>query len=155
TLGSGHQPFVGDFDGDGRDDLFAYHPSATGDTVWWGGPTRSDFSSTPAGLAPQTSLDATNTYDAGGLRTNKTIGTATTEYTWDAGATGLPLLLAEETAAGTPYLIYGPGGQPLEQIAPDGSATWLHRDHLGSIRLTTSAATGDEVSRRRFSVDGL
>jgi RHS repeat-associated protein len=67
------------------------------------------------------------------------------EYTWDT-ASGLPVILAEHrdsqtplAASGTSYLIYGPGGMPIYQLAADGQPMYLHQDHQGSTRMVTAA----------------
>ena len=31
-----YKPFVGDFDGNGRDDVFWYAPGAAADSIWYG-----------------------------------------------------------------------------------------------------------------------
>ncbi len=106
----------------------------------------------------------TYTYNADGIRsTKKSPGGTITQFTWTDGA-GLPLLLSQRTQTspgGSSWdetrIIYGPTGQPIEQIAPDGTATWLHHDQLGSIRMSTAAAgtnPGEEVSRRTFNAYG-
>ncbi|WP_426573905.1 RHS repeat-associated core domain-containing protein [Aquihabitans sp. McL0605] len=93
-------------------------------------------------------------YDTTGTRASKTDPTgATTEFTYSAGA-GLPLLLRQKTGSASTWVIYGPGGQPIEQIDSAGTATWLHHDQLGSVRLSTSSTDGTEVSRRTFNAYG-
>ena len=52
-------------------------------------------------------------YDGDGLRMTKTVAGTTTRFAWDT-AQGLPVLIGE----GTKSYVYGPGGQPLEQITP-------------------------------------
>ncbi len=49
------------------------------------------------------------------------------------------MLLAEHNAAGTRYLIYGPGNTPIYQVTTSGDVMYYHQDHLGSTRLTTNA----------------
>jgi RHS repeat-associated protein len=88
---------------------------------------------------PQTStsspLNQTLAYDATGLLASKTSGLLTRYMAWDATTT-LPLLLND----GENSYIYGPGGLPIEQISASGSATYIHHDQLGSIRLLTDAS---------------
>lgn len=36
VVGDGHRPFVGDFSGDRRDDIFWYGPGTLVDSVWFG-----------------------------------------------------------------------------------------------------------------------
>lgn len=38
-----YRPVIGDFDGDGRDDLFWYAPGSGADVVWWGRSTAAGF----------------------------------------------------------------------------------------------------------------
>jgi RHS repeat-associated protein len=73
-------------------------------------------------------------YDGDSLRTSKTIDSDTTQFTWGESGS-LPLLLQE---AGTSY-IYGPGGQPVEQVT-DGDATFLLANQQGSTRLLTDSS---------------
>src|ERR1700744_6141428 len=47
TLGGDYQPFAGDFDGDGRDDVFLYAPGAAQDYVAYAGATRGSFTKVP------------------------------------------------------------------------------------------------------------
>ena len=75
-----------------------------------------------------------------GLRTSKTAPDATqTTFTWDKSG-GLPMLLTETTAGASTHYLYGPGGLPYAQIAPDGTTTYLHHDQLGSTRAITDAS---------------
>ncbi len=73
-------------------------------------------------------------YDGDGLRTSKTVSGTTTGFTWD-DAVNLPLLLQ---AGGTSYL-YGPDGQPLEQITGI-TPEFLLADQQGSTRIITDAS---------------
>src|SRR6478609_6100136 len=43
SLGGDYQPFAGDFNGDGRDDVFLYAPGAAQDYVEYGTTTRGSF----------------------------------------------------------------------------------------------------------------
>jgi RHS repeat-associated protein len=78
--------------------------------------------------------NATYDYDGDGLRVDKTVGSVKTPFTWDSGGQ-LPLLLA----AGSDAFIYGPGGQPIEQISGT-TPTYLHGDQQGSTRLITDSS---------------
>lgn len=72
-------------------------------------------------------------YDGGGLRSSQTVSGVTNPLVWD-GTGALPLLLSDGQAS----YIYGPNGLPVEQISASGAPTYLHPDHLGSIRMLTS-----------------
>jgi len=79
-------------------------------------------------------------YNGDGLRVKKTVSAVAEPFTWDV-AEGLPLLIGDDA---TSY-VTGPGGLPLEQIAPDGSVIYYHQDQLGSTRALTDA-TGTVVA---------
>jgi RHS repeat-associated protein len=79
-------------------------------------------------------------YDGDGLRTSKTVNGVSTHAVWNR-AESLPELLVD---GATSYL-YGPGGQPIEQIT-GGAATFMHSDQQGSVRLLTDAS-GAAVGR--------
>jgi RHS repeat-associated protein len=74
---------------------------------------------------------ATYAYNGDGLRTSKTVGGLTTAFTWDQ-AESLPVLLQ----AGNTSYIYGPSGEPIEQITNE-SATYILHDQQGSTRILT------------------
>lgn len=81
---------------------------------------------------------ATYTYDGDGLRATKTVdgssGPTTDTFVWDQ-APSTPLLLTD----GTDSYVYGPGGQPIEQI--DGTTpAYLLSDPQGSTRVLTNSA---------------
>ncbi len=85
-------------------------------------------------------------YDATGLRTAEDPrrqrtqrGRAGPRSTPGTRCGGLLKLLAEHHAAGTSYLVYGPGNTPIYQITKTGDVMYYHQDHLGSTRLTTNA----------------
>jgi RHS repeat-associated protein len=73
-------------------------------------------------------------YDGNGLRQSETISGTTKHFAWDTAET-LPSLLFD----GNNYYVYGPEGQPVEQIASE-TPTWIHHDQAGSTRLLTSQA---------------
>jgi RHS repeat-associated protein len=73
-------------------------------------------------------------YNGDGMRTSKTVNGTTTNEVWNE-AEALPELLE----AGSTSFIYGPTGQPIEQIT-GGVATFLQSDQQGSIRLLTDAS---------------
>jgi RHS repeat-associated protein len=73
-------------------------------------------------------------YDGDGLRMGKVVGGESTAFTWDESS-GLPLLLE----GGATSYVYGPSGQPTEQIS-GSTATYLLGDQQGSTRLLTSPA---------------
>ena len=73
-------------------------------------------------------------YNGVGLRTSKTVPSGDNQFTYDL-AQGIPLILGDGSAS----FVYGPAGQPLEQITADGSTLYLHHDAIGSTRLLTDA----------------
>jgi RHS repeat-associated protein len=77
---------------------------------------------------------ATYAYNGDGLRMSTTVGTTTTAFSWDQSGY-LPLLLA----AGPTAYIYGPGGQPIEQVH-GSTVTYLQADQQGSTRLLTNSS---------------
>jgi RHS repeat-associated protein len=82
---------------------------------------------------------ATYAYNGDELRMSKTVGTTTTDFTWNTTGS-VPLLIT----AGTTYYIYGPDGQPIEQLTGT-TPGYLLDDQSGSTRLitsTTGAVTG-------------
>lgn len=93
------------------------------------------------------SIENTFKYDGMGLRTTETRNTSTYPMVWDL-TPGLPLMLR----AGNDYFIYGPEGLPFEQIT-SGSATYLHHDQLGSIRVLTGS-TGTVTGTYRYGPNG-
>ncbi|MFI9381138.1 RHS repeat-associated core domain-containing protein [Kutzneria sp. NPDC052558] len=70
-------------------------------------------------------ISATYAYNGDGLRTSKTVGSATSNFTWDAAST--PNVLTD----GANTFLYGPGGLPIEQINGVGSFWFVH-DQIGS-----------------------
>jgi len=91
---------------------------------------------------------ATYAYNGDGLRMSKTVNETTTTFAWDQSGT-LPLLLA----AGATAYIYGPGGQPIEQIH-GSTATYLLADQQGSTRLLTNS-TGAVVGTYSYTPYGV
>ena len=94
-------------------------------------------------------MTATYTYDGDGLRQTKTVGTAASTFAYDT-AEGLPLILTD----GANNYIYGPTGTPIEQITATTSIpSYLHTDHLGSVRLITNA-TGTATGTANYTPYG-
>ena len=94
----------------------------------------------------------TYAYDTTGLRSSKgPLFGAQTTFTWDTSG-GLPLLIGQHTAGVDTWILYGPGGQPVEQITGT-TVSWLHHDQLGSVRLATDT-TGTVVSTRSWDAYG-
>jgi RHS repeat-associated protein len=82
-------------------------------------------------------VGATYTYNGDGLRATATTGGTTTNYGWDSLTGGVPVLLADATND----FIYGPGDTPIEQVnKTSGTATYLHGDQIGSIRVATDTS---------------
>lgn len=80
------------------------------------------------------STAASYRYNGDGMRMSKTVGGVTSQFAWSALG-GLPLVLSD---ASNSYL-YGPGGQPIEQIASNGTVLYLHHDRQSTRLLTNSA----------------
>ncbi|MFB9238252.1 RHS repeat-associated core domain-containing protein [Plantactinospora siamensis] len=94
------------------------------------------------------STTATYAYNGDGLRVAKTVAGATTTFGYDL-VEGLPLLLTD----GNNSYLYGPGGVLIEQIA-SSTATYLHVDQLGSVRMLT-AADGSVAGTASYSAYGV
>ena len=77
---------------------------------------------------------ASYAYNGDGLRMSKTVGSVTTQFAWDQSAS-VPLPIS----AGSANYVYGPAGQPIEQIQ-SGTVTYLQPDQQGSTRLLTSSS---------------
>ncbi len=74
-------------------------------------------------------------YDGEGLRTSQSVNGKTSYFTWDK-TEAVPLILND----GTNSYIYGPTGDPIEQINNTTStALYLHHDQQGSTRLLTGS----------------
>ncbi|MGI8550402.1 MAG: RHS repeat-associated core domain-containing protein [Dehalococcoidia bacterium] len=97
---------------------------------------------------PNGGATASYAYNGDGLRVRKTVGSSTQPFVWDL-AEDLPLLLKD----GSTSFIYGPGGQPLEQIDVAGMVLYFHHDQLGSTRLLTDA-TGMPVATYSYDAYG-
>ncbi|MGH2938681.1 MAG: DUF6531 domain-containing protein [Solirubrobacterales bacterium] len=86
-------------------------------------------------------------YDGDGLRTSKTFDGVTTDEVWNQSEE-VPELLA----SGSTSYVYGPNGQPIEQIIA-GAATFTQTDQQGSTRLLTDAS-GAVVGRYDYDAWG-
>jgi RHS repeat-associated protein len=76
------------------------------------------------------------TVDGDSLRQSRTRSGTTRQWLWDT-STSLPRLLGD----GSTSYVYGPGLTPIEQISDDdGTATTLHPDAHGSVRLITDSS---------------
>ena len=80
------------------------------------------------------SVTARYSYDGDGLLASRTVNGVATSYTWDLSQASPELL-----AAGPTSYIYGPDGQPVEQVT-GSAATFLMADQQGNTRLLTSAS---------------
>lgn len=74
---------------------------------------------------------ATYTYNGDGLRMSKTAGGSATDFAWDESGQ-LPMLLSD----GANSYVYGPHGEPIEQVS-GAEVTYLQQDQQGSTRLLT------------------
>ncbi len=92
---------------------------------------------------------STYAYNGAGLRMSETVDGASQQFTWDT-AGSVPSLLAD----GANAYVYGPGGAPLEQVARDGTVTYLQTDQLGSVRAITDAH-GNVVGSQSFGPYGV
>ena len=110
-----------------------------------------------AGRLTSYGSSATYTYNGDGLRATKSVtsdsGTDEHEYTWDVGQS-VPSLLGD----GADWFVYGPNGQPIEQIPASGDGgsskvTYLQADAQGSTRLLTDAH-GDAVGAYSYGPYG-
>lgn len=86
-------------------------------------------------------------YNGDGLRVSKSVNGFNTPFVWNEGEALPELMEAGETS----YL-YGPEGQPIEEIT-GSTATFLHQDQQGSVRLLTDAS-GDVVGRYDYTAWG-
>ena len=77
---------------------------------------------------------ASYAYDGQGMLAGETVNGAATGFTWDTSGSSPELL-----AAGATSYVYGPGGQPVEQVT-GSTATFLISDQQGNTRLLTSAS---------------
>ena len=78
---------------------------------------------------------STYTYNGEGLRTSATIGGTTNQFTYDTTAS-IPAVLEDGTYA----FVYGPSGEPVEQINTSATAYYFVSDLLGSTRALTNGS---------------
>ena len=104
----------------------------------------------PPGVDGTTSPTTTYTYNGDGLRTTKTTGTTTQNFTYNTTTTAAPTLLSD----GVTDYIYGPDGRPLEDISTTNTSPryYLHDQH-GDTRLLTNS-TGTIVVAYRYTPYG-
>ena len=77
------------------------------------------------------------TYNGDGLRMTKTINGTVSTFTYDTTQTN-PLVLED----GANAYVYGPSGEPVEQVSTSGTPLYFVSDQLGSTRtLTNSSGT--------------
>lgn len=88
----------------------------------------------------QYGTNASYAYNGNGLRVSKTVNGVTTHFVWNQAQA-----MSELLQDGSTYYIYGPDGQPIEQIAAE-KPTYLHQDQQGSVRLLTDSS-GNVVGR--------
>jgi RHS repeat-associated protein len=86
-------------------------------------------------------------YNGDGLRVSKSVNGLATQFVWNETETLPELLEAGETS----YL-YGPEGQPIEEITASAAA-FLHQDQQGSVRMLNDAA-GNVVGRYNYTAWG-
>src|SRR5207245_7797403 len=78
-------------------------------------------------------------YDGDGLRTSKTVGSATTSYVWDVSQSP-PLVVAFTTGAGTTKADFGLGTLATA-VDPAATVFVAHTDGLGSVRALSGGAS--------------
>ncbi len=87
-------------------------------------------------------ISDTYAYDGNGLRASQTVSGSTTYMVWGLGE-GSPSLLGD----GTNSYVYGPEGQPIEQInSSQGKVLYFHHDQQGSTRLLTGSTGKAEAT---------
>jgi YD repeat-containing protein len=91
---------------------------------------------------------ASYSYNGEGLLASTTVNGFATGYTWDLSQADQELLAAGSTS----YNIYGPDGQPVEQVT-GSTATFLIADQQGNTRLLTSK-TGTVVGTYSYGPYG-
>lgn len=92
-------------------------------------------------------IENTFQYNGAGLATKETKGTSAYPMVWDTTPG-----LAVQLRVGNDYYLYGPDGLPFERLT-SGSATYLHHDQLGSIRVLTDS-TGAVNGTYRYGPNG-
>lgn len=112
------------------DRTFAYNPEGDRTGVTTNGST-TNLGYDQANRLTSISGSISYSYDGDSLRMSKTVSGTTTQFAWDESGS-LPLLLQD----GNTYYIYGPNGQPIEQIS-GSTPTYLLADQQGSTRLLT------------------
>jgi RHS repeat-associated protein len=100
-----------------------------------GGPIPSVEDLTASAKHTGATTNTSYTYDAQGLRTNKTVDGTPTHFAYDRVSMPQPLIIGD----GTLRYITGPDGRVLEQVKSDSTPMYLHQDQLGSTRLVTDA----------------
>jgi RHS repeat-associated protein len=91
--------------------------------------------------------EATYSYNGDGLRVSKTVSSITTTFVWNQAEPATEVL-----QAGAIFYVYGPQGQPIEQITAE-TPTYLHTDQQGSVRLITDGG-GAVVGRYDYNAWG-
>lgn len=92
----------------------------------------------------------TYSYNGDGLRTSKTVGAATTNFTYDITA-ALPMLVSD----GTVDYLYGPDGAPVAHVnRATNTPTYYGQDAQQSTRILTNAA-GTVVGTYKFDAYGI
>jgi RHS repeat-associated protein len=110
---------------------FTYNAEGDRTSVTATGSTTINLSYDQANRLTSVSGGISYSYDGDSLRSSKTVNGTTTQFAWDE-ADSLPLLLQD----GSTYYIYGPDGQPIEQIT-GSTPTYPLADQQGSTRLLT------------------
>jgi hypothetical protein len=91
-------------------------------------------------------LSASYTYTGDGLESSRTIGVTLSQFSWADAASSLPVVISD----GANDYVYGPGGQPVEQVAlATSTPTYL------TYTPSASYVGLDQPGRRRDRLLGL
>ena len=91
----------------------------------------------------------TYAYNGAGLRVSKTVNGTVSQFTYDT-TMATPAILEDGTYA----FIYGPNGQPFEQVSTSGTVNYFVTDQLGSTRALTNSS-GAVVATYSYGPQGI
>ncbi|MGH2863252.1 MAG: RHS repeat-associated core domain-containing protein [Solirubrobacteraceae bacterium] len=99
-------------------------------------------------VTPTSGTGTSYSYDGTGELSSATAGSSTSQFAWNTLA-AVPELLTD----GSTNYIYGPDGEAVEQIASDGTVSYLHQDQIGTTRLITDS-NGDAAGTFTYNPYG-